>query len=70
MISAAIDVGELKATLVGFSTNGEYAEFARLPGDVILSQGYTGAYLGLYATSNGGAGQGHADFDWVMYTTR
>ncbi len=50
--------------------NGEYAEFARLPGDVILSQGYTGAYLGLYATSNGGAGQGHADFDWVMYTTR
>ena len=50
--------------------NGEYEEFARLPGDAILSQGYTGAYLGLYATSNGLRGSGHADFDWVMYTTR
>jgi hypothetical protein len=27
LISAAIDVGELKANSVGFSTNGEEAEF-------------------------------------------
>ena len=47
--------------------NGEYTEFARLPGYVILSRGYTGAHLGLYATSNGGNGEDHADFDWVMY---
>ena len=47
--------------------NGEYTEFARLPGDVILSRGYTGAYLGLYATSNGGNSEDHADFDWVMH---
>lgn len=47
--------------------NGEYQEFARLPGDVILSQGYTGAYLGLYATANGKEQTDHADFDWVMY---
>ena len=49
--------------------NGEYQEFARLPGDVILSQGYTGAYLGLYASTNGADHTDHADFDWVMYST-
>ena len=49
--------------------NGEYQEFARLSGDVILSQGYTGAYLGLYATTNGNDQVDHADFDWVMYST-
>ncbi|MDX2427161.1 MAG: glycoside hydrolase family 43 protein, partial [Xanthomonadales bacterium] len=34
----------------------------------ILSKGYTGAYLGLYSTSNGEASTGYADFDWVEYT--
>jgi len=32
----------------------------------ILSKGYTGAYCGLYATTNGKEIQEHADFDWVM----
>lgn len=48
--------------------NGEYTEFARLPGNLLLSQGYTGAYLGLYATTNGLEQREYADFDWVMYT--
>lgn len=47
--------------------NGEYMELARLKGDVLLSRGYTGAYLGLYATANGNDPGDHADFDWVMY---
>ena len=50
--------------------NGEYEEFARLDNDLILSQGYTGAYLGLYATANGRRQEDHADFDWVMYRAK
>ncbi|NNJ66242.1 MAG: hypothetical protein HKP16_11770 [Xanthomonadales bacterium] len=37
----------------------------RLEPDLLLSRGYTGAYLGLYATANGGSDADHADFDWV-----
>jgi alpha-N-arabinofuranosidase len=33
----------------------------------ILSKGYTGAYLGVYATSNGKTTEDYADFDWVNY---
>ncbi|MDH3492420.1 MAG: glycoside hydrolase family 43 protein [Acidobacteriota bacterium] len=33
----------------------------------ILSKGYTGAYLGIYATSNGQTSKDYADFDWVRY---
>jgi alpha-N-arabinofuranosidase len=32
----------------------------------ILSKGYTGAYCGLYSTTNGKEIQEHADYDWVM----
>ena len=45
----------------------EYREFARLDGNLVLSNGYTGAYLGLYGTTNGQEQAEHADFDWVMY---
>jgi len=40
-------------------------------GRVLSSQAadsFTGAYLGMYASSNGRAGGGHADFDWFEYT--
>ena len=32
----------------------------------ILSKGYTGAYCGLYSTTNGREIKEHADYDWVM----
>ncbi|MXY04977.1 MAG: glycoside hydrolase family 43 protein [Gammaproteobacteria bacterium] len=32
-----------------------------------LSHGYTGAYLGVYATGNGQETGSYADFDWVRY---
>jgi len=35
--------------------------------DHILSKSYTGAYLGLYASSNGQKSKGYADFDNVSY---
>ncbi|MFZ4547671.1 MAG: glycoside hydrolase family 43 protein [Bacteroidales bacterium] len=35
--------------------------------DHILSKGYTGAYLGVYASSNGLQTKDFADFDWVTY---
>ena len=41
--------------------------FAETAATHILSQGYTGAYLGLYATSNGHPSAEYADFDWVKY---
>jgi alpha-N-arabinofuranosidase len=40
-------------------------------GDILTSQiagGFTGAYIGLYATSNGRATTNHADFPWFEYT--
>jgi|GEM_PF-78759 len=33
----------------------------------ILSKKYTGAYLGLYSSSNGKDASGYADFDWITY---
>lgn len=33
----------------------------------VLSKGYTGANLSIYATSNGQNNKDHADFDWVTY---
>ena len=42
-----------------------YQFFAETSADKILSKGYTGAYLGLYATSNGKNSKEYADFDWV-----
>ena len=38
---------------------------AQVDSNKILSKGYTGAYLGLYATTNGQDFQEYADFDWV-----
>lgn len=37
------------------------------PSNLILSHGYTGAYVGVYATSNGSPTKGYADFDWMSY---
>ena len=34
--------------------------------DKILSKGYTGAYCGLYSTTNGKDIDEHADFDWAI----
>ncbi len=48
--------------------NGEsFQFFAETNNDIVLCNGYTGAYLGVYATSNGNQTKGFADFDWVRY---
>jgi alpha-N-arabinofuranosidase len=45
-----------------------YTPFARTSATHILAHGsYTGAYLGLYSTSNGTPTTEYADFDWVSY---
>nr|WP_276514241.1 hypothetical protein [Actinomadura citrea] len=53
------------------SAPGEWAPLGPpVDGDLLSSQvagGFTGAYIGLYATSNGRAGGGHADFAWFEY---
>ena len=33
----------------------------------ITNEGFTGTYLGMYATSNGQTSDNFADFDWVIY---
>ena len=40
---------------------------AILPANLLLSRGYTGAFLGLYGSTNGREAAVHADFDWVRY---
>jgi len=44
-----------------------FFSFAETKSDLILCRGYTGAYLGIYASSNGQAKTEYADFDWVDY---
>ncbi|MEM9721121.1 MAG: glycoside hydrolase family 43 protein [Bacteroidota bacterium] len=44
-----------------------FTRFFEGPSNWVLSHGYTGAYLGIYATSNGKESQAYADFDWVSY---
>lgn len=51
-----------------YSMNGtEFKLFSETKANHILSKGYTGAYLGVYATSNGKNSKDYADFDWVKY---
>ena len=51
-----------------YSINGfEFVFFETTMANHLLSKGYTGAYLGLYATSNGKSSKDYADFDWVKY---
>jgi alpha-N-arabinofuranosidase len=51
-----------------YSINGfEFILFETTRANYLLSKGYTGAYLGLYATSNGNTSKDYADFDWVKY---
>ena len=45
----------------------DFRLLGRLPGDTLVSRGYTGAYLGLYATGNGRQQDDFADFDRVDY---
>lgn len=35
--------------------------------NIILSKGYTGAYLGIFSSSNGTKTKDYVDFDWVNY---
>ncbi len=44
-----------------------YLELLTTRADHLLSRGYTGAYLGLYASSNGRQSNDFADYDWVRY---
>ena len=41
--------------------------FSSTSTDLVLCFGYTGAYVGLYATSNGTTSDRFADFDWMHY---
>ena len=47
--------------------NDDFQLFAETPADYLLSHGYTGAHIGLYATSNGQISTGYVDFDRVEY---
>ena len=46
---------------------GSYTPFAKTASNLILCHGYTGAYCGLYASSNGNETKEHADFDWIFH---
>jgi alpha-N-arabinofuranosidase len=45
------------------STN--FIFFAETSSGLLLSKGYTGAYMGIYSTSNGKNTEEYVDFDWV-----
>ncbi|MDG0979130.1 MAG: glycoside hydrolase family 43 protein [Halieaceae bacterium] len=47
-----------------------WVEVATISGNKFISRGYTGAYLGLIATSQDDQPKDFADFDWVKYAPR
>jgi len=50
-----------------YTTGQQRQKFHRTADTLLLYVGYTGNYLGLYATSNGGTSGGYADFDFVEH---
>jgi alpha-N-arabinofuranosidase len=56
-----------------FSTNGQWLTLAENVDGRILSTpvagGFVGAYIAMYASSNGQPSANHADFDWFEYTS-
>ena len=54
-----------------YSTRGfRYRLFSKIKNDIVKSEGYTGAHIGLYATSNGDKSNDYADFDYIDYTSK
>jgi alpha-N-arabinofuranosidase len=55
-----------------FSTNGQWQTLAEKVDGRILSTpvagGFVGAYIAMYASSNGQPSANHADFDWFEYS--
>lgn len=45
----------------------EFILFTKTKANLLLSKGYTGSYLGVYASGNGKISKDYADFDWVSY---
>lgn len=48
----------------------DFELFTIFDGDLVISKGYTGAHLGLYATGNGKKSKDFASFDYVNYFTK
>ena len=48
----------------------DFELFTILNGDLVISKGYTGAHLGLFATGNGKNTKDFASFDYVNYFTK
>ena len=48
----------------------DFELFTILNGDLVISKGYTGAHLGLYASGNGKNTKDFASFDYVNYFTK
>ena len=55
--------------LYHFSVDGgnSYEKLGETPDNILLGMMYTGANVGIYATSNGQKTNSYADFDWVSY---
>lgn len=56
--------------LYHFSIDGghSYEKLGETPDNILLGMMYTGANVGIYATSNGQKTNSYADFDWVKYS--
>mgnify|MGYP003306551448 FL=1 len=64
-------IADKEAYKLYFSTKGTYFNlFTSLDGSSLKSNGYTGAHLGLYATSNGEKTKDSASFEYVNYLTK
>ena len=68
--------GEIRFKLVSandtytfsYATKGKrYKVLTTTTADLVLFNGFTGAHIGLYATSNGQDNTDFSDYDWINY---
>jgi alpha-N-arabinofuranosidase len=67
IVLKVISQGGTYRFMYSLNNGGSFQPVEEIPANPILSRKYTGAYLGLYSSSNGQKTKAYADFDWVMY---
>ena len=53
-----------------FKPESEWSLLHKMPSNIMLSQYYTGAHIGFYASSNGNPSTDYMDIDWAEYISK
>ena len=67
IIFKVVSINDEYDFLYSLDNGNSFESYSKTKAEVVLDRNYTGAYLGMYATSNGRKSSDFADFDWVRY---